>query len=144
MMTAQEEARRAEGRAHDAEVDARTRIEVAEQLVREAHATLSRERAEVDRLRGELATAIKEARTRAEADRAEAAAVLQRERSEVDRLRKELVGVSTNAREQAATDHEEMKRLREELAASRNREDRLAERNDALRMQLQERQKPTS
>jgi len=142
--TAQEEARRAEARAHDAEVDARTRIATSEQLVREATATLERERAKVDRLRAELATTLVEARTRAEAERTEAAALLQRERREVDRLRSELVAVTTNAREQAMADHEEMKRLREELATSRSRADRLAESNDQLRVQLLERQNPTS
>ena len=110
----------------------------------EATATLERERAEVDRLRGELATTITDFRTRTEAARAESTATLQRERNEVDRLRSELVTITTNAREQAAGDHEEMKRLREELAATRTRADRLAELNDALRMQLQERNKPTS
>lgn len=142
--TAQEEARRAEGRAHDAEVDARTRIATSEQLVREAAATLERERAEVDRLRGELATTIAEFRIRAEAERTEAATLLQRERTEVDRLRGELVAVTTNAREQATADHEEMKRLREELATSRTRADRLAESHDQLRVQLLERQNPPS
>ncbi len=137
------EARQAEGRAHDAEVDARTRIATAEQLVREAAATLERERSEVDRLRGELATTIAEARTRAEADRAEAAALLKRERSEVDRLRGELVTMTTSTREQAATDRSEMDRLRGELAASRTRADQLAALSDDLRRQVMEKQKPT-
>lgn len=141
--TAQLEARVAEERAHDAEVDARTRIEAAEQLVREANATLERERGEVDRLRGELATTIKEARARAEADRADAAALLTRERAEVDRLRGELVAMTTTAREQAATDRSEMDRLRGELAVSRTRADQLATLADDLRRQLVKKQKPT-
>jgi len=141
--TAQQEARVAEERAHDAEVDARTRIEAAELLVREANATLERERSEVDRLRGELATTINEFRTRAETDRAEAAAVLARERAEVDRLRGELVAATTTAREQAVSDRSEMDRLRGELAVSRTRADQLATLSDDLRTQLIQRQKPT-
>jgi len=119
--TAQEEARRANARAHDAEVDARTRIATAERLVSEANATLER----------------------ADEDRTEAAAVLERERGEVDRARKELTEVTTNAREQTVADHDEIKRLREELATTRIRTDRLAELNDELRTQLIERQNPT-
>lgn len=142
--TAQEGARLANSRAHDAEVDARTRIETAEHVVREANATLQRERSEVDRLRAELATTITEARTRAEAERAEATATLQRERTEVDRLRGELVSVTTNARDQATVDRLEMDRLRAELVTARTRADRFAELNETLRTQLLERQNPSS
>jgi len=58
-------------------------------------------------------------------------------------VRKELTTATTNAREQATADHDEMKQLREELAATRTRADRLAELNDELRAQLMQRQNPT-
>ena len=134
--TAHEQARQAEERAHDAEVDAQARIVAAEQLVREANATVERERTEVDRLRKEHETTIQEARIRAEADRAEAAAALARERAEVNRLREEVVTVTATSREQAAADRSELDRLRADLAASHVRADQLATLSDELRTQL--------
>ena len=134
--TARGEARHAEERAHDAQVDAQARIVAAEQLVREATATVERERTEVDRLRKEHETTIQEARIRAEADRAEAAAALARERAEVNRLREEVVTVTATSREQAAADRSELDRLRADLAASHVRADQLATLSDELRTQL--------
>jgi len=145
--TARGEARQAEERAHDAQVDAQARIVAAEQLVREANATVERERTEVDRLRKEHETTIQEARRRAEADRAEAAAALARERAEVSRVREEVVTVTKNAREQAAADRGELDRLRADLAASHIRADQLATLADELRTQLTQllgKQKPRS
>ena len=145
--TARGEARQAEERAHDAQVDAQARIVAAEQLVREANATVERERTEVDRLRKEHETTIQEARIRAEADRAEAAAALARERAEVNRLREEVVTVTATSREQAAADRSEMDRLRADLAASHVRADQLAALADELRTQLTHllgKQKPRS
>jgi len=105
--SAEAEAREASTRAHDAETNARTQVETAERLESLARATLERERAEVDRLREELAST----RIRAEADRTEARANLERERTEVDRLR-------------------------EELVSTRKRADQLGVLNDELRTQL--------
>ncbi len=76
---AQEKTRQANIQAHEARVQAAT----ASGLVIEARATLDRERAEVDRLRGELAATIKDARMRTEADRADARTALDRERAEL-------------------------------------------------------------
>ncbi|HYU77181.1 MAG TPA: hypothetical protein VEL31_31310, partial [Ktedonobacteraceae bacterium] len=79
--------------------------------VLDARAALDRERAEVDRLRSELAATRKEARERTEADRAEARMALDRERAEIERLRAE-------------------------LTTTRTRADQLAIRSDELRAQL--------
>ncbi len=81
--------------AHAAE--ARAQAATARALVQEVQTALDRERTEVDRLRSELATTIMDARTRAEADRAEARVALDRERAEVDRLRAELSTTRTRA-----------------------------------------------
>jgi colicin import membrane protein len=108
--TAQEEARQ----ANVAALDARAQAATAERLVNEAHASLQRERAEIDRLRGEHAEAIAEARRRAEADRAEARTALERERAEVDRLRTELTATRKQA-EQATVRADTFATLNDEL-----------------------------
>jgi hypothetical protein len=82
--------------------------------VSEAHASLQRERAEIDRLRGEHAEAIAEARRHAEADRAEARIALERERAEIDRLRTELAAIRKQA-EQATTRADTFATLNDEL-----------------------------
>ncbi len=104
---AQENVRQANIQAHEARVQAAT----ASGQVLDARAALDRERAEVDRLRDELAVTRKDARERAEADRAEASIALDRERAEIERLR-------------------------DELALTRTRADQLAAQADGLRAQL--------
>jgi len=125
-------------------VDAQARITSAEQLVREANATVERERTEVDRLRKEHETTSTQARIRAEADRAEAAAALGRERAEVNRLREEVVTITATSREQVAADRSELDRLRADLVASHVRADQLATLSDELRTQLLGKEKPHS
>ncbi len=95
---AQEKTRQANIQAHEARVQAAA----ASGLVHEARATLDRERAEVDRLRGELAATIQDARTRTEADRADTRTALDRERAEIERLRAELAATRTRADQLAA------------------------------------------
>jgi hypothetical protein len=114
----QEEARLANAAAQQA----RTQATTAERLENEAHASLERERAEIDRLRKELAETVTEARRRTEADRVEAQALLKRERAEIDRLREDLA-LARKLMEQATT-----------------RADKLATANDELRTQLMQSQ----
>ena len=138
--TAQEEARLADRRAHDTEVDARTRIAVAEQLVREANATLERERKEVDRLRGEAVAT----RTQVDAERAEARITLERERTEAR-------SVLERERANIGRERAEVDRLRGELADTRShieqvtiRADQFAALTDELRVQLVQAQAQTT
>ena len=84
----------------------------------DARDALSRERAEIDRLRKEHAQTIAELRERAEVDRSDARDALKREREEITRLRTELSALRKQA-EQATT-----------------RADTLATTNDTLRGQL--------
>jgi hypothetical protein len=112
--TAQGEAGEASARENLAETSARAQIATSERLVVEVRTTLDRERAEVDRLRAELAATVIEARTRAESERAECHATLDRERAEVDRLRAELATARMQA-EQATRRADQFATLADEL-----------------------------
>ncbi|HET8840801.1 MAG TPA: hypothetical protein VFN35_05005 [Ktedonobacteraceae bacterium] len=140
---AQAETHQAQRQAQEAEMNSRTQVAAAERLVQEAQKALEQERAEVQRLRADLA----DTRSQSKADRDQAQNALEQERAEVQRLRTTLVQVQAQAnadRDQAqkALEQEraEVQRLRTELARvegqrdqTTKRADQLAAENDELR-----------
>ena len=97
MHSARKQARSANERAHDAQIEARLAITTAEKRVQEVSVALLREQEEVTRLREELTSVTKEAQNRAETDR-----------EEIQRLRAELRQTILDARTRAENDRGEI------------------------------------
>ncbi len=132
---AQAETQKAQRQAQEAEMNARTQVAAAERSVQEAQKTLEQERAEVQRLRSDLA----DTRNQANTDRDQAQKALEQERAEVQRLRATLAQVQAQAntdRDQAqkALEQEraEVQRLRAELARIEGQRDQATKRGDQL------------
>lgn len=132
---AQAETHQAQRQAQEAEMNSRTQVAAAERLVQEAQKALEQERAEVQRLRTDLA----DTRSQGKADRDQAQNALEQERAEVQRLRTTLAQVQAQAnadRDQAqkALEQEraEVQRLRTDLARIEGQRDQATKRGDQL------------